>query len=82
MLQASDAAVLAMVRLCPAIGLTLPHASYHVGCTVHAAPELGLFHRQRTLLLGHDHTGASALADIAWAQGDTPIAEQSAARAP
>ena len=66
----------ATLRLLPAIGLQLPRVSYHVGCTVHAAAELGLFHRQRTLLLGHDHTGASELTDIAWARGDVPIPEQ------
>lgn len=69
----------ATLRLLPAIGLQLPRVSYHVGCTVHAAAELGLFHRQRTLLLGHDHTGASELADIAWLQGDVPLAEQALA---
>jgi arginine N-succinyltransferase len=57
---------LAALRIVPHIGLDLPRVSYHVGCVVHAAPELDLFHRQRTLLLGHDHTGASELADIAW----------------
>ena len=47
--------VLATLWLLPAIGLQLPRVSLHVGCTVHAAAVLGLFHRQRTLLLGHDH---------------------------
>jgi len=69
----------ATLRLVPAIGLALPRVAYHVGCTVHAAPELGLFHRQRTLLLGHDHTGASELADIAWPQHEVPLAEQALA---
>ena len=69
----------ATLRLLPAIGLQLPRVSYHVGCTVHAAAELGLFYRQRTLLLGHDHTGASELADVAWLQGDVPLAEQAMA---
>jgi len=69
----------ATLRLVPAIGLQLPRVSYHVGCTVHAAAELGLFHRQRTLLLGHDHTGASELTDICWLQGDVPLAEQALA---
>jgi arginine N-succinyltransferase len=46
---------------------------------VHAAAELALYHRQRTLLLGHDHTGASELSDIAWARGELSTAEQSAA---
>ncbi len=69
----------ATLRLVPAIGLQLPRVTYHVGCVVHAAAELGLFHRQRTLLLGHDHTGASELADIAWAQDEVPLAEQDVA---
>ena len=79
--ESSDPALTlhATLRLLPVIGRQLPHVSYHVGCTVHAAAELGLFHRQRTLLLGHDHTGASELADIAWLQGDVPLAEQALA---
>ena len=79
--ESSDpvAGLRATLRQLPAIGLQLPRVSYHVGCTVHAAAELGLFHRQRTLLLGHDHTGASELADIAWLQGDVPLAEQALA---
>ena len=69
----------AALRLVPVIGLALPRVSYHVGCTVHAAQDLGLFHRQRTLLLGHDHTGASELADIAWARHELPLSEQAGA---
>jgi arginine N-succinyltransferase len=69
----------ATLRLVPALGLRLPRVSYHVGCTVHAAPELGLFQTQRTLLLGHDHTGATELADIAWAQADVPVSDQALA---
>lgn len=67
------------LRLRPVIGMDVPRVSYHVGCTVHAAPALGLFHRQRTLLLGHDHTGASELADIAWPRQEVPLADQAAA---
>jgi arginine N-succinyltransferase len=48
-----------------AIGLDRPRFWYHVGCAVHAAPELELFHRQRTLLLGNDLTGAWEIADLA-----------------
>jgi arginine N-succinyltransferase len=79
--EAADPAVplRATLRLRPAIGLVLPRVSYHVGCIVHAAPDLDLFHRQRTLLLGHDHTGASEWADIAWARSELPLAEQAAA---
>ena len=53
------------IRIRRNIGLDTPRYWYHLGCVVHAAPELGLFHRQRTLLLGNDHTGATELADIA-----------------
>lgn len=56
----------AVLRLQRAIGLDLPRAWYHVGCVVHAAPAMNLFHRLHTLQLGHDHTGASELAGIAW----------------
>jgi arginine N-succinyltransferase len=61
------------------IGLALPRYWYHVGATVHAAPELQLFHRQRTLVLGNDHTGASELADLAWRRDGVSLAEQAAA---
>lgn len=70
--------LLGALRLRKAIGMDLPRVWYHVGCTVHAAPELGLFHRQRTLMLGHDHTGASELADIAWARDDVSLSDQAA----
>ena len=77
--QAHPAELLATLRLLPAIGLSLPRLWYHVGCTVHAAGELGLFKRQRTLLLGHDHTGASELTDIAWATDGPSLDCQTAA---
>jgi len=70
------AVLLGALRLRQAVGMALPRVWYHVGCTVHAASELGLFHRQRTLMLGHDHTGASELADIAWARQDTALSDQ------
>jgi arginine N-succinyltransferase len=66
LLPAADGRPLACARLRRAIGLRQPRHWYHVGCVVHAAPELGLFHRLHTLQLGNDHTGASELADIAW----------------
>jgi arginine N-succinyltransferase len=75
----TEATLRATLRLLPALGMRLPRVSYHVGCTVHAASELGLFQVQRTLLLGHDHTGASELAEIAWAQHELPLADQSRA---
>lgn len=53
------------VRVRPAIGLDRPRYWFHVGCAVHAAPELGLFHQQRTLVLGNDLTGAREIADLA-----------------
>jgi hypothetical protein len=57
-------AVAGCVRVRRAIGLDRPRFWYHVGCAVHAAPELELFHRQRTLLLGNDLTGAWEIADL------------------
>ena len=71
----------ACLRLRRAIGLDLPRHWYHVGCVVHAAPELGLFHRLQTLQLGNDLTGASELADIAWQPG-LDAAAQAAVLAP
>lgn len=73
--------LLATARLAPAIGLHLPRYAYHVGVAVHASPELRLFHRQRTLLLCNDHTGASELADVAAAGADLPLADRAAALA-
>ncbi len=55
---------LATAELDAAIGLDVPRYWYRVGCMVLAAPELRLFHRQRTLLLCNDHTGAAELSDI------------------
>lgn len=52
------------VRVRPAIGFERPRYWFHVGCAVHAAPELGLFHQQRTLVLGNDLTGAWEIADL------------------
>jgi arginine N-succinyltransferase len=59
--RAGDGPVLAEARLVTAIGLTVPRSWFHVGCTVHASATLKLFQRQRTLLLGNDHTGASEI---------------------
>jgi len=74
-----SARLLACARLRPAIGLALPRHWYHVGCTVHAAAELSLFHLQRTLLLGNDHTGASELCHLATAADGVPLADQAGA---
>ena len=67
----------ACVRLRPVIGRDRLRHWYHVGCVVHAAPSLNLFHQQNTLLLGNDHTGAAELADLAW-DPDLDLPEQSA----
>lgn len=75
---APDGTPCAVLRLRRAIGLDLPRPWYHVGCVVHAAPALKLFHRLHVLQLGHDHTGASELADIAWDR-TRPLAAQAAA---
>jgi arginine N-succinyltransferase len=77
-LDDEPAALLGALRLRRAVGLALPRVWYHVGCTVHAASELKLFHRQRTLMLGHDHTGASELAHIVWARDDVALSDQAA----
>jgi arginine N-succinyltransferase len=69
---------LATARLHAAIGLDQPRPAYHVGCAVHASRELKLFHRQRTLLLCNDHTGASELADVA-ASAQASLSERAAA---
>ena len=67
--RSADAQPLACLRLRHAIGLDLPRHWYRVGWVVHAAAELGLFHRLQTLQLGNDLTGARELADIAWQPG-------------
>lgn len=53
------------VRIRHRIGLSKPRYWFHVGYRVHAAPDLGMFRRERTLLLGNDHTGATELSQIA-----------------
>ncbi len=55
----------AALRLLGPVGLCRPRHWFHVGCVVHAVPELGLYSRQSTLQLGNDHTGACELADPA-----------------
>jgi arginine N-succinyltransferase len=57
-------ATIASADLEASIGLDVPRYWYRIGCMVLAAPELRLFHRQRTLLLGNDHTGAAELRAI------------------
>jgi arginine N-succinyltransferase len=65
--------VLGQLRLRAGIGLDRPRWWYHVGCAVHAAAELNLFHRQPTLLLGNDLTGAAELCDIEVAGDDAAV---------
>lgn len=77
--QAAGRRPLACLRLRAGIGLQTPRHWYHVGCVVHAAKPLNLFHRQTTLLLGSDHAGASELADLCWAHTGLSLAQQAAA---
>jgi arginine N-succinyltransferase len=65
------------IRIRRNIGQDLPRYWYHLGCVVHAAPELGLFHKQRTLLLGNDHTGATELDCIAVNRAQLDAAQSS-----
>lgn len=69
----------ACLRLRRAIGLDRLRHWYHVGCVVHAAKELDLFHRQHTLLLGNDYTGATEFADLACDRAALSLAEQAMA---
>ena len=71
--------VLASARLSAALGLDAPRFFYHVGCVVHAARELRLFQRQRTLFLSNDYTGASELCDVALETQDIGLPEQARA---
>lgn len=52
------------VRLRRNIGSHEPRYWYHVGTRVHAAPDLAMFRRERTLLLGNDLTGAMEIAAL------------------
>jgi arginine N-succinyltransferase len=56
--------VLGGIRIQSRIGLRQPRYWYHIGCVVRAAAELGMFQRERTLLLGNDLTGASELSEL------------------
>lgn len=81
LLACRGAQPLACLRVRSRIGQTWPRHWYHVGCVVHAVPTLELYHRQTTLLLGSDHTGASELADFAWAPALDAVAQTLALRA-
>ena len=52
---------LAGLRLRRRIGYPVPQAWFRLGWAVHASAELGLYRRQRTLMLGHDLCGADEL---------------------
>jgi arginine N-succinyltransferase len=67
----------ASLHLRPAIGLASPRWWYHLGQAVHAAPALGILHRQATLQLGNDLTGAGELAELRWDR-EQPHARQRA----
>lgn len=70
----ADGSLQATLRLQAGVGLDVPRCWYHVGTVVHAAAELELFRPQRTLLLGHDLTGAAELSDMAAAGDDIALA--------
>jgi arginine N-succinyltransferase len=65
--ESDDGTPMAALRLRPRIGEPVPQAWFRLGWAVHASAELGLYRRQRTLLLGHDLTGADELAGWALA---------------
>lgn len=52
------------------IGSHEPRYWYHVGTRVHAASDLAMFRRERTLLLGNDLTGAMEIAALATNETD------------
>jgi arginine N-succinyltransferase len=68
--------VLGGIRLQRRIGIDQPRYWYHMGCVVHAAAELGLFQRERTLLLGNDLTGAFELSELHFDSTQLTPAEQ------
>jgi arginine/ornithine succinyltransferase subunit-like protein len=75
-IAAATPQILAGIRIQRRIGTDLPRYWYHVGCVVHAAEELGLFHRERTLLLGNDYTGASELSALYVDKTRQPASQQ------
>ena len=70
----AEAAPEATLRLRRHIGQPVPRGWFRLGWAVHASAELGLYRRQRTLLLGHDLTGADELCGFGCA-GTLPAAE-------
>ena len=75
--QSEQFRVLGSIRIEQRIGLDQPRYWYHIGCVVLAAEELGLFQRERTLLLGNDHTGATELSDLQVDRTQLSTSEQS-----
>lgn len=69
---------LATLRLQRSSPGALPQAWFRLGWAVHAAAELQLYRRQRTILLGHDLTGADELTGFA-AAADLPAEAAAAA---
>lgn len=74
----ADGRAQATLRLRHAIGHPVPRAWFRLGWAVHAAAELGLYRRQRTLLLVHDLTGADELGGFGLAPGLPPGAARAA----
>lgn len=72
----AGAAALGCIRIRRAIGLTQPRYWFHVGYRVHAAADLGMFRRERTLMLGNDHTGSAELCNIAVDAAQLDAAQQ------
>lgn len=75
-LAMQDLRAVASVRVRRRIGLSEPRYWFHVGHRVHAAAELSMFRRDRTLLLGNDHTGAAELCGFALDRAALSISEQ------
>jgi arginine N-succinyltransferase len=69
---------MASVALRRRIGYPVPRAWFRLGWAVHASAELGLYRRQRTLMLGHDLCGADELGGWALAP-ELPAAAAGAA---
>lgn len=68
----------ACLRLRRRVGMDQPRHWFHHGCVVHAAPQLQLYQRQDTLLLGNNLTGACELADLTCDAAELDHTEQAA----
>ncbi|MFZ2988823.1 arginine N-succinyltransferase [Ideonella sp.] len=78
LLACRDQAVVGRVELHLNTGARHPRHWYHLGTVVHAAPDLGINHRQPTLQLGNDLTGAAELHGLRCEPGVAGAAEQAA----